>query len=134
MMLKFIGILFVAGFIANILVVQKAEGVLTISERKLLDDTLISRGEKLLPFILIGGVVYFLIKVLPAYGEILFIGGLACALITLWVSHYLGVKRLKEAGLPDKYISAVIRGGHYYLIPMTLGGIAIYLWNIKVIT
>ena len=133
-MLKFIGILFAAGFIANILVVQKAERVLTISERKLLDDSLISRGEKLLPFILIGSVVYVLIKVLPAYGEILFLCGLACALITLWVRHFLGVKRLKDAGLPDKYISAVIRGGYYYLIPMTLGGIAIYLWNIKLIS
>lgn len=133
-MLKFIGILFAAGFIANIFVVQKAERVLTITERKLLDDSLISRGEKLLPFILIGSVVYVLIKLLPAYGEILFLGGLACALITLWVRHFLGVKRLKDAGLPDKYISAVIRGGYYYLIPMTLGGIAIYLWNIKLIT
>ena len=133
-MLKFIGILFAAGFIANIVVVQKAERVLTISERKLLDDSLISRGEKLLPFILIGSVVYILIKVLPAYGEILFLGGLACALIPLWLRHNLGVKRLKDAGLPDKNISAVIRGGYYYMIPMTLGGIAIYLWNKKVIT
>ena len=116
------------------LIVQKAERMLTISERKLLDDSLLSRGEKLLPFILIGCAVYFLIKVLPAYDELLFISGLALALLTLWVSHFIGVKRLKDAGLPDKYISAVVRGGYYYLIPMTLGGIAIYLWNIKVIS
>ena len=133
-MLKFIGILFAAGFVANILVVQKAERMLTISERKLLDESLMSRGEKLLPFLLIGSVVYVLIKVLPAYDEILFISGLAFALITIWIRHFLGVKRLKDAGLPDTYISAVIRGGYYYLIPMTLGGISIYLWNIKVIT
>ena len=116
------------------LVVQKAERMLTMSERKLLDDSVMSRGEKLLPFILIGSVVYFLIKVLPAYDELLFISGLALALLTLWGSHFIGLKRLKDAGLPDKYISAVVRGGYYYLIPMTLGGIAIYLWNIKVIS
>ena len=133
-MLKFIGILFAAGFIANMLVVQKAERMLTISERKLLDDSLLSRGEKVLPFLLIGCAVYVLIKVLPAYDEMLFISGLALALLTLWVSHFIGVKRLKEAGLPGKYISAVVRGGYYYLIPMTLGGIAIYLWNIKLIS
>jgi len=133
-MLKLIGIFFAAGLIANMLVVQKAERMLTMSERKLLDDSVMSRGEKLLPFILIGSVVYFLIKVLPAYDELLFISGLALALLTLWGSHFIGLKRLKDAGLPDKYISAVVRGGYYYLIPMTLGGIAIYLWNIKVIS
>ena len=133
-MLKFIGILFAAGFIANMLIVQKAERMLTISERKLLDDSLLSRGEKLLPLILIGCAVYVLIKALPAYDEMLFISGLALALLTLWGSHFTGVKRLKEAGLPDKYISAVVRGGYFYLVPMTLGGIAIYLWNIKVIS
>jgi hypothetical protein len=133
-MLKLIGILFAAGFIANMLIVQKAERMLTISERKLLDDSLLSRGEKLLPLILIGCAVYVLIKALPAYDEMLFISGLALALLTLWASHFTGVKRLKEAGLPVKYISAVVRGGYFYLIPMTLGGIAIYLWNIKVIS
>ncbi len=92
-MLKFIGILFAAGFVANILVVQKAERMLTISERKLLDESLMSRGEKLLPFLLIGSVVYVLIKVLPAYDEILFISGLAFALITIWIRHFLGVKK-----------------------------------------
>ena len=132
-MLKFIGILFAAGFIANMLIVQKAERMLTISERKLLDGSVMSRGEKLLPFILIGSAVYVLIKILPAYDELLFISGLALALLTLWGSHFIGVKRLKDAGLPEKFISAVVRGGYYYLVPMTLGGIAIYLWNIKLI-
>jgi len=115
------------------LIVQKAERMLTISERKLLDGSVMSRGEKLLPFILIGSAVYVLIKILPAYDELLFISGLALALLTLWGSHFIGVKRLKDAGLPEKFISAVVRGGYYYLVPMTLGGIAIYLWNIKLI-
>lgn len=116
------------------LIVQKAERMLTISERKLLDDSLMSRGERVLPLILIGCAVYVLIKLLPAYDEILFISGLAVAMLTLWISHFIGVKKLREAGLPGNYISAVIRGGYYYLVPMTLGGIAIYLWNIKLIT
>jgi hypothetical protein len=133
-MLKLIAILFVAGFIANTLIVQKAERGLTGAQLKILDDSSRSIAAKLFPFILIGGVVYLLTLNVPAYGEWIFISGLALVLIYLWITHFIGVKRLSNAGLPDKYIRAVLLGGYYYLIPMTLGGIALYLWNIKVIS
>lgn len=133
-MLKAIAILFAAGFVANMLIVQRAESELTADQLTTLDSSSKSRAAKLFPFILIGSIVYLLTFYLPAYGEWIFISGLAIVLIYLWIVHFIGLKKLTDAGLPGKYIKAVHLGGYYYLIPMTLAGIALYLWNIKVIS
>ena len=133
-MLKAIAILFAAGFVANMLIVQRAESELTADQLSTLDSSSKSRAAKLFPFILIGSIVYLLTFYLPAYGEWIFISGLAIVLIYLWIVHFIGLKKLTDAGLPGKYIKAVYLGGYCYLIPMTLAGIALYLWNIKVIS
>ena len=133
-MLNIIAVIFAAGLIANMLVVQKAEIKLLPSQRTILDNLSNSRTEKLFPFIVIGVAIYLLTRYIPTYAEWIFISGVAITLLYLWVSHFLAVKRLRNAGLPDNYVRAVLLGGYFYLVPMTFGGAALYLWNIKIIS
>ena len=133
-MLNIIAVIFAAGLIANMLVVQKAEIKLLASQRTILDNLSNSRTEKLFPFIVIGVAIYLLTRYIPTYAEWIFISGVAITLLYLWVNHFLTVKRLRNSGLPDNYIRTVLLGGFFYLVPMTFGGAALYLWNIKIIS
>lgn len=133
-MLKIIAVIFAAGLIANMLFVQKAEMKLLPGQRTILDALSNSRTEKVFPLIVIGVVIYILTRYIPAYAEWIFISGVAITLLYLWVNHFLTVKRLRNAGLPDNYIRTVLLGGFFYLVPMTFGGAALYLWNIKIIS
>ena len=133
-MLKIIAVIFAAGLIANMLVVQQADIKLLPSQRAILDNLSNSRAEKLIPLIVIGVIIYLLTRYIPTYAEWIFISGVVITLLYLWVSHFLTVQRLRNAGLPDNYVRAVLLGGYYYLVPMTFGGVALYLWNIKIIS
>jgi len=133
-MLNIIAVIFAAGLIANMLVVQKAEIKLLASQRTILDNLSNSRTEKLFPLIVIGVAIYLLTRYIPTYAEWIFISGVAITLLYLWVTHFLTVKRLRNAGLPDNYVRAVLLGGYFYLVPVTFGGAALYLWNIKIIS